>query len=422
MTIPMLPARAGFIQFDCIQGAWQANLATVRAALTELAPPPASLICLPELWATGFAYERLAELAAITPQLLAALAEEAGRHHILIAGSCLEFNPERAAVHNTLFIVGGQGVVGRYRKQQLFSPMEEDRHFTPGDQPLPIVTELGLMACLVCYDLRFPELAARQVGLGARVIVVSAQWPMARKGHWLTLLTARAIENQAFVVAGNRSGTTGDTTFAGSSVVIDPSGQIMVEADDRPGHGLVALDPGLLTEVRSRFRTAGVTPHRYPDAGKVMELPALQAELVRVREIGRQVVFTNGCFDILHQGHVTYLEAARKQGDCLVVGVNSDASIRAIKGPTRPVNGEMSRARVLAALGCVDYVVVFGEETPLTLITALLPDILVKGADWPIDKIVGGAEVLARGGRVLTIPTVADFSTTRVIEVIRGKG
>ncbi len=422
MTTPLLPARAGFIQFDCIQGAWQANLATVRAALAELKPHPATLICLPELWATGFAYAQLPELAQVTPQLLTALVEEAARYRILIAGSLMEYNPEREAFHNTLFIVGQEGVVGRYRKQQLFGPMAEDRHFTPGDRPLPITTELGEIACLVCYDLRFPELAARQVGLGAGVILVSAQWPMARRGHWLTLLTARAIENQAFVVACNRSGTTDNTAFAGTSVVIDPSGQIMIEADDRPSHGVVTLDPGLLDEVRGRFRTAGVTPYRSPDAGKVKTLADLQAELVRVRGMGRQVVFTNGCFDILHQGHVTYLEAARQQGDCLVVGMNSDASIRAIKGPTRPVNSETSRARVLAALGCVDYVVVFGEETPLALITALQPAILVKGADWPIDQIVGAAEVLARGGRVLTIPTVADFSTTRVIERVRGQG
>ena len=136
--------------------------------------------------------------------------------------------------------------------------------------------------------------------------------------------------------------------------------------------------------------------------------------------LGRKMVFTNGCFDILHQGHVTYLEAARCQGDCLVVGINSDLSIRAIKGPERPMNQESSRARVLAALGCVDYVVIFGEETPLDLITAIIPDILVKGADWPLEKIVGGAEVLAAGGQVINIPMVDGFSTTALIDTIRG--
>jgi len=415
MTTPSLPARAGFIQFDVVEGAWQGNLATVRAALAELAPEAGSLIVLPELWATGFAFNRLAELAELTPTLLAALAEEAGRFGVVIAGSLLEHDRESGLFHNTLSLVGPQGVVGRYRKQQLFAPLGEERYLAPGDSPRPVLTALGAMACLVCYDLRFPELAARQVGLGAGLILVSAQWPLARKSHWLTLLKARAIENQAYVVAANRSGATADTAFAGASVVIDPNGQTMIEADDRPGSGVVPLDPGLVAAVRGRFRTAGVSPYRQPDGAKVMVLPELQEEVARLKGIGRRVVFTNGCFDILHEGHVTYLEAAHHQG------VHSDGSIRAIKGPERPVNGEESRARVLAALGSVDYVVVFGEETPLTLIQALDPDILVKGADWPLDQIVGAAEVLARGGRVLTIPTVADFSTTRVIELIRGQ-
>lgn len=131
------------------------------------------------------------------------------------------------------------------------------------------------------------------------------------------------------------------------------------------------------------------------------------------------MVFTNGCFDILHTGHVTYLEAARSLGDCLIVGLNSDSSIKAIKGPERPINGEEDRARLLAALGCVDHVVLFEEETPLKVITALLPDLLIKGGDWAIDQIVGGKEVTAAGGVVANIPLVADFSTTALIERIR---
>jgi len=140
----------------------------------------------------------------------------------------------------------------------------------------------------------------------------------------------------------------------------------------------------------------------------------------RYRAVGRKVVFTNGCFDILHQGHVTYLEQARKEGDCLVVGVNSDASVRALgKGDDRPVNREQSRARILAALGCVDHVVIFSEETPQTLITTLMPEVLVKGGDWPVEKIVGAPEVLAAGGRVLSIPLVENYSTTSLLKKIR---
>ncbi|MDH3393789.1 MAG: D-glycero-beta-D-manno-heptose 1-phosphate adenylyltransferase [Desulfobulbaceae bacterium] len=137
------------------------------------------------------------------------------------------------------------------------------------------------------------------------------------------------------------------------------------------------------------------------------------------KAVGRKVVFTNGCFDILHTGHVTYLEAARSLGDCLIVGLNSDSSIKAIKGPERPINKEQDRARLLAALGCVDHVVLFEEETPIKVITALLPDVLIKGGDWAIDQIVGGKEVTEAGGTVANIPLVADFSTTSLIERIR---
>jgi len=414
-----LPALAGFIQFDVIPGAWQDNLATVRRLLALQRPAPSSLIVLPELWATGFAYGQLAELAAITPSLLAALQEEAAQYQCLLAGSLVEHDLVAQALYNTLFIVGPQGCLGRYRKQQLFSPMAEDSHFSPGDNPQPIATGLGPVACLVCYDLRFPDLARHQATAGAGVIVVSAQWPASRKDHWRTLLQARAIENQAFVVACNRCGSSGSLEFGGGSAVIDPNGCFLAEAGEQEEAGLVRLDPQVLSGVRQRFCSVGESPYRWPDQDKVVALPAAEQALAGLKAVGRRVVFTNGCFDILHQGHVTYLEAARRQGDCLVVGLNSDASIRAIKGPERPVNREESRARVLAALGCVDYVVIFGDETPLALVTALLPDVLVKGADWPVEKIVGAAEVFAHGGTVITIPMVEGCSTTGLIDLIR---
>ncbi len=421
MTNQPLPAQAGFIQFDVVYGAWQENLATVRRCLADLQPGPHSLIVLPELWASGFAYDRLPELSGLTPTILTAIQQEAQKYQCLIAGSLLEHDPESDSFHNTLCISGPGGLCGSYRKQQLFAPMHEDRYFQPGNRPAPVLTELGPLACLVCFDLRFPELSRQQVGLGAKLILVSAQWPAARKDHWRTLLKARAIENQAFVVGCNRCGVTGNISFAGGSVIIDPNGEILAEADDQPQASLARLDQNLVGAVRARFNTIAASPYRGLDEQKVMPLLALVEELARLKSVGKRVVFTNGCFDILHQGHVTYLEAARRQGDCLVVGLNSDLSIRAIKGPERPLNQESSRARVLAALGAVDYVVVFEEETPLKLITAIRPDIMVKGADWPLEKIVGGAEVLAAGGRVINVPLVADFSTTGLINAIRGK-
>lgn len=133
---------------------------------------------------------------------------------------------------------------------------------------------------------------------------------------------------------------------------------------------------------------------------------------------GQKVVFTNGCFDILHAGHVRYLTAARELGDRLVIGLNSDASVRRLKGPKRPVAPENDRAEVLSALGAVDAVTLFDDDTPERLIEMLLPDILVKGADWPVEKIAGATTVLQHGGAVLTVPLLEGRSTSGIIETI----
>lgn len=138
-------------------------------------------------------------------------------------------------------------------------------------------------------------------------------------------------------------------------------------------------------------------------------------ERERLRREGLSLVFTNGCFDLLHPGHVRYLKQARALGDTLVVALNSDASVRALKGANRPILNQHERAEVIAALGSVDYVVVFEDETPQSLIAALIPDVLVKGGDWRIDEIVGRDEVEAAGGRVLSLPFVEGLSTTDII-------
>jgi rfaE bifunctional protein nucleotidyltransferase chain/domain len=138
-----------------------------------------------------------------------------------------------------------------------------------------------------------------------------------------------------------------------------------------------------------------------------------------LRDRGRRVVFTNGVFDILHPGHVRYLQQARALGDALIVGLNADTSVRRNKGPARPINTETERAEVLAALECVDAVVVFSEETPADIIKAIHPDVLVKGADWAEDSIVGRDTVEAGGGRVVRVPIEQGFSTTEIIRKIR---
>ena len=156
----------------------------------------------------------------------------------------------------------------------------------------------------------------------------------------------------------------------------------------------------------------------FDSASKIVSL-ALAVEITSDKQKqGKKIVFTNGCFDLLHLGHVDYLEKARNLGDFLVVGVNTDASVSAIKGPFRPVSPELSRTRVLASLGFVDLVVLFDEETPLNMIKSIKPDILTKGDDYSIDNIVGADFVMKEGGVVKTIPLVEGFSTTNFVKRI----
>jgi len=152
----------------------------------------------------------------------------------------------------------------------------------------------------------------------------------------------------------------------------------------------------------------------------VLTLDELILRFGREKRNGKRVVFTNGCFDVLHPGHIHSLEAARALGDCLIVGLNGDESVRALKGPDRPVIPAEERAEILASLECVDAVVVFEDLTPQKVIAALLPEVLVKGGDWPGNQIVGREEVEAAGGRVVLVEAVPGYSTSEILKRIRG--
>ena len=153
-------------------------------------------------------------------------------------------------------------------------------------------------------------------------------------------------------------------------------------------------------------------------AEKVLDRNTLKEEVDSLRKVGKRVVFTNGCFDLIHIGHIRLLQQAREQGDCLVVAVNSDSSVRQIKESGRPVVPEGQRAEVVAALDCVDWVTIFAEPDPLVLIRLLKPDVLVKGTDWSEEEIVGAPEVREAGGQVLRIPLVPEISTSVMVERI----
>ncbi|MBC7456974.1 MAG: D-glycero-beta-D-manno-heptose 1-phosphate adenylyltransferase [Bdellovibrionaceae bacterium] len=151
-------------------------------------------------------------------------------------------------------------------------------------------------------------------------------------------------------------------------------------------------------------------------AVKVLTLSNLDQVLSEYRKKNKKIVFTNGCFDLIHIGHVRYLEQAKSLGDILIVGINTDASVQVLKGPTRPIQNENDRAEILASLKAVDHTVLFGEQTPLNLIKEVKPDLLVKGGDWKPEQIVGSDFVLANGGQVKSLQFVNGKSTTSIIE------
>ncbi len=416
----------GFFQSAIIQAAPHDNLERLRQALQDNPPPPATLIVLPELWATGFVYPQLAALSLQTPWVLDQLQDLSARHTISFAGSLVERVDEgdHIRLYNTLFMNDESGVIGAIRKQHLFAFWNENQWLTAGNHPCPVTTTThGLVGGLICYDLRFPETAKEQCQQGASLLLVSAQWPQARIEQWRILLQARAIENQSFVIAANgceAGAGMNDFRLGGHSLIIAPTGDILLESGEEECLAWQVLDQQQQKQLRQRFNTVAPCPYPAREDKKIVSLAECAIMVAARKDIGQRIVFTNGCFDILHAGHVEYLQEARKQGDFLVLGLNSDHSIRTIKGEKRPINEESQRARVLAALSCVDAIILFGDDTPLKLITALLPHILVKGADWEEEAIVGAREVKANGGTVVRIPFTTPTSTTHIIAKIKG--
>lgn len=419
MTVPPLFPAVACVQFPIVLGEVEENIRQAEHLIAAHTPAPESLLLLPEMWATGFDYQRTASLGQRTPEILAAMQRLAADSQIYLAGTLTELDTDGGLPRNTLYLVGPQGAIGTLSKQHLFTFWQEDHHYQCGMAAPPLQTPYGPFAGLVCYDLRFPEVARQQVFAGARLLAVCAQWPLSRLDHWQTLIRARAIENQVYVAAVNGCGRTGVMDMAGHSMIVGPDGTVLQSATTEATVIAARLDTTAIDEQRHRFYPAGDRTWLTADQEKIHALDAAVARTSLIRQQGSRIAFTNGCFDILHAGHVSYLEAARRTADCLVVGLNADISVRGLKGSGRPVNSEMDRARVLAALGCVDYVVLFAEPTPIGVITALKPDVLVKGADWPEDQIVGAAEVKAGGGRVVRIAFEHDRSTTGLIDRIR---
>lgn len=242
---------AATIQFNVKQGDVDANLAYVREALRRAAAQGANLAVLPEMWSSGFAYRNLNELALRTAGIVDELLTLSRELKLVIVGSMPEPNGDK--VFNTVHVADNGRLAGVYRKIHLFSLLGEDRAFSGGDSWLLADTSLGKVGVIICYDLRFPELSRRLAVEGAQVICVPAQWPKPRQEHWRTLLRARAIENQLFVVACNACGTIGKLDFFGMSMIVDPKGELLAEAGESGGEIIVPLDMQAMEEWRAQI-------------------------------------------------------------------------------------------------------------------------------------------------------------------------
>ncbi len=247
----MSSIHAAAIQFTVKQGDVDANLAHVREALARVADQGANLAVLPEMWSTGFAYRNLNELAGRTEGIVAELLELSARHKMVIVGSMPEPNGDK--VFNTIYVADNGTLAGVYRKIHLFSLLGEDKAFSGGNQWLLAETSIGKIGVIICYDLRFPELSRRLAIEGAQIICVPAQWPKPRQEHWRTLLRARAIENQLFIVSCNACGIIGKLDFFGMSMIIGPKGELLAESGEEEGEIFAPLDMQSMEEWRAQI-------------------------------------------------------------------------------------------------------------------------------------------------------------------------
>lgn len=242
---------AASIQFTIKPGDIDSNLAHVRAALKRVSNQGAQLAVLPEMWTTGFSYKNLGTLAMRTADIVTELLELSRELGLVIVGSMPEPNGDK--VFNTIHLIDNGRLTGVYRKIHLFSLLGEDRSFSSGDGWLLAKTSVGTIGVIICYDLRFPELTRRLALEGAQIVCVPAQWPKPRDVHWRTLLLARAIENQLFVVSSNACGVIGKLDFFGMSMIIGPKGEVLAAADNSETEIIAKLNMQEITDWRDQI-------------------------------------------------------------------------------------------------------------------------------------------------------------------------
>ena len=288
----------------------------------------------------------------------------------------------------------------------------------------PKKADLGVYAgaTVLAPNLHEAERAAGRPLHGDRAIAEAAEAFRVRYGLGAMLIT-RGAEGMTLAAGGEplqiaaQARAVADVTGAGDTVVAVLAAGLAAGLDIVEGCRLASVAAGIAVSHPGTYvvRADELEPALRGRSPKVMERALARQKVTAARQDGRSIVFTNGCFDILHAGHLSSLERSRDLGDLLVVGLNSDHSVRCLKGETRPIIGQDNRAALLAGLACVDVVVIFDEETPETLIRAIEPDVLVKGGDYTIETVVGSDFVIGRGGRVVTLPLIPGLSTSSIL-------
>ncbi|MDO8445062.1 MAG: carbon-nitrogen family hydrolase [Deltaproteobacteria bacterium] len=221
--------RAASIQFDIKLGDVNYNLSYVLSEIRRLSKEGVRLIVLPEMWSTGYAWRKLGKLSERTSEIIEEL-KKVSKKGIVIIGSMPE--KDREDIYNTAYVIDNGKLIGKYRKIHLFTPMKENYFLKAGNETLLCNTSIGKIGVLICYDIRFPDLPRRLTLEGAEILAVPAEWPHPRLDHWRTILKARAIENQLFVIATNRCGRQGMVRFCGNSMIVNPWGEIISEAGE----------------------------------------------------------------------------------------------------------------------------------------------------------------------------------------------
>lgn len=383
----------------CSESNLESNILTIKSLLSRA---KGDIIFFPELALTGYEIDLTKLDQKVIFEAISEIQNFMSQHQSLFLGA--PFYQDQK-IFNSIYFVTKQGIEVIAQKYLLF-PKLDDVFSSGYKRSLVKIKDLRI-GVIICFELRASEIARNLIKEGVNVLAVFAQWPRERISHWEVLLRARALENQCYVIGVNAFG---------NSMVVSPKGESLCYLNENCNviEEIVLAEEDLTPNLPYPLKTPFIRVSE-----KLKTLEELKRLITIRRKRGQKMVFTNGCFDILHAGHVDYLEKARNLGDFLVIGINSDLSVKKIKGSKRPVNNEVLRIKTLSGLECVDYVILFDEETPESLIRELRPDVLVKGADWEEEKIVGASFVKSYGGEVVRIEFSYDISTSKIINRIK---